>query len=74
VCSSDLKTLTVLNLKRLGDQYIISVVELRDEKTRDKTRFVVREAQVDLDFSPAIFTPDALSRAIPPPTNLQRVR
>lgn len=68
------KTLTVLNLKRLGDQYIISVVELRDEKTRDKTRFVVREAQVDLDFSPAIFSPASLTRGISPPANLQRVR
>jgi hypothetical protein len=68
------QTLTVLNLRRLDDQYIISVVELRDERTRDKTRFVVNEARVGLDFSPAIFSPAALSRAIPPPANLQRVR
>jgi len=68
------KTLTVLNLKRLGDQYIISVVEVRDETTRDKTRFVVREAGLDIDFSPVIFTPGTLDRAIPPPADLQPVR
>ncbi|MBC8040139.1 MAG: hypothetical protein H7Y06_06330 [Opitutaceae bacterium] len=68
-----LKSLNVLDLKKVDDQWMVKTIDLRDEVTRDKTQFVVTGAALGLDFSGVLFEPASLAEAItPPPAN--RVR
>ena len=68
-----LKSLTVLDLKKVDDQWMVKTIDLRDEITRDKTQFVVTGAALGLDFSGVLFEPASLAEGIaPPPAN--RVR
>ncbi len=62
-----LKTMSVLDLKKVGAYWIVKSIDLKDENTRNKTRFVVTGAAMDQDFSPILFTPDALLHSIPRP-------
>jgi hypothetical protein len=62
-----LKSMTVLDLKKVDGQWMVKTVDLRDETTRDKTQFVVTGAALGLDFSPVVFSPEALARDIAPP-------
>lgn len=62
-----LKTMSVLDLKNVDGQWIVKSVDLRDEATRNKTRFSVVGAAVGLDLSPGLFLPDMLSESIQPP-------
>jgi hypothetical protein len=52
-----LKTITLLELKRIGERWIVKSFEVRDDTTRDKTRLVVRAAALDLPLPGEIFTP-----------------
>lgn len=61
------KSLTLRDLKKVADQWMIKVIDLRNEQTRDKTRFQVLRAAVGLDLSPAIFEPGALAMEIASP-------
>ncbi len=67
------RKMTVLDLKKLGDQWIVKSIEVRDEKTRDKVRFEVTRAALDLNFSAALFTPEFLTQEISPPESVQRL-
>jgi hypothetical protein len=68
-----LKSLTVLDLKKVDDQWMVKTIDLRDETTRDKTQFIVTGAALGLDFSGVLFEPASLAEGItPPPAN--RVR
>lgn len=62
------KSLTLRDLKKVSDQWMIKVVDLRNEVTRDKTRFEVRRAALNLDLSPRVFAPEALNESIATPT------
>ncbi|HEY0945072.1 MAG TPA: outer membrane lipoprotein-sorting protein [Opitutaceae bacterium] len=62
-----LKAMTVLDLKKIGDQWIVKSIDLRDETTRNKTRFSVTGAALNLDFSPTLFSPEELSEPVAPP-------
>jgi hypothetical protein len=68
-----LKSMAVLDLKKVDGQWMVKTVDLRDETTRDKTQFVVIGAALGLDFSPVLFSPEALSRNIAPPDS-SRIR
>lgn len=68
-----LKTLSVLDLKKVDDQWMVKSIDLRDEKTRDKTQFVVTGAALGLDFSGALFEADSLAHPVAPPA-AERVR
>lgn len=68
------RKLTVMDLKKLGDQWIPKAIDIRDEKTRDKIRFKVTGATLDLDFSPQLFAPESLTVLIEPPANVQKLR
>lgn len=57
---SPLRKLTVLDLKKLGDQWIVKSIDVRDEVTRDKVKFEVTGAALNLDFSPLLFSPAEL--------------
>lgn len=62
-----LKSITVLDLKKVDDQWMVKTIDLRDEATRNKTQFVVTGAALGLDFSGALFDSAALGSAITPP-------
>jgi len=62
-----LKSITVLDLKKVDDQWMVKTIDLRDESTRNKTQFVVTGAALGLDFSAALFDSTALGSAITPP-------
>ncbi len=53
-----LKTISVLSLKKVEERYIVSAFEVRDEQTRDKTRFVVTAVSFTAPLPPTLFQPD----------------
>lgn len=62
-----LKSITVLDLKKVDDQWIVKTIDVRDEKTRNKTQFTITGAALGLDFSGGLFEPAALADTITPP-------
>jgi hypothetical protein len=62
-----LRTLSLVDLKKVGDQYIVKSVDLRNEATRDKTRFQVTAAALGLEFTTVVFEPARLGEALAPP-------
>lgn len=60
-----LKTITVLELKKSQEQWVVKTVDLRDDRTRDKTRFRVTAAALGLQLPLVIFQPAHLSLATP---------
>lgn len=61
------KTLSVMDLKRVGGQWTVKTIDLRNDLTRDKTRFEVTGAALDQDFSPVVFDPSHLGDALEAP-------
>lgn len=68
-----LKTMTVLDLKKVDDQWMVKTIDLRDETTRNKTQFVVTSAALGLEFAGGLFDPAALGQAVTPPP-AERIR
>ncbi|WP_221028767.1 hypothetical protein [Actomonas aquatica] len=66
-----LRKLTVLDLKKLGEQWIVKSIDVRDEATRDKVRFEVNGAALGLSFAPGLFTPTALQDNYGPPDGVE---
>ncbi|MBI2515430.1 MAG: outer membrane lipoprotein-sorting protein [Opitutae bacterium] len=68
------KTITVLDLKKTGDQWIVKAIDLRNHLTRDKTRFSVIAAALDLTLPAALFEPESLRETPPtvPAASIQR--
>ncbi len=62
-----LKTISLLELKRIGEQWIPKTFDVRDEVTRDKTRFLVKGAALGLTLPREIFARDKLMETINPP-------
>ena len=54
------KTLSLLDLKKVGEQWIPKSFEVRDEITRDKTRLVVTAAALNLALPSVTFAPASL--------------
>lgn len=67
------KTLSLVDLKKVGEQWIPKTFDLRDETTRNKTRFTVTAAALDLDFSRTLFEPARLPDEVRPPSGTQLV-
>ena len=63
-----LKSITVLDLKKVDGQWIVKTIDVRDETTRNKTQFSVTGAALGLDFSNTLFEPAMLGDNISPPT------
>jgi hypothetical protein len=51
------KTITVLELKRTRDQWVVKTIDVRSDTTRDKTRFRVTAAALGISHPRAIFRP-----------------
>jgi hypothetical protein len=66
------RKLTVLDLKKLDEQWIVKSIDVRDEATRDKVRFEVTGAALNLDFSRALFAPANLVQLPEPPIGVTR--
>jgi hypothetical protein len=62
-----LKAISLVDLKKIQEQWIVKTIDLRDEKTRNKTRFTVDAAALGLNFSGALFEPAALTDDVKPP-------
>lgn len=62
-----LKSVTILDLKKVDDQWIPKTIDVRDEETRNKTRFAVTRAAVGQDFLPVVFSPEVLDEPVQPP-------
>jgi hypothetical protein len=62
-----LKTISLLELKRIGEQWIPKTFDVRDEATRDKTRFLVKGAALGLTLPPEMFAPAQLAGTVNPP-------
>lgn len=62
-----LRTLSVLDLKKIDDQWMVKTIDVRDETTRNKTRFQVVRAAMGLDLAPQVFDFTALAEPIAPP-------
>jgi hypothetical protein len=54
-------------LKKVGEFWIPKTFDVRDEVTREKTRFDVTAAALGLDFSRSLFEPAQLDDDIRPP-------
>ena len=61
------KTLSLLDLKKVGEQWIPKSFEVRDEVTRDKTRLTVSAAALNLALPSGLFTPAGLMDEVRPP-------
>jgi hypothetical protein len=69
-----LRTLSLVDLKKIGDQYIVKSIDLRNDLTRDKTRFQVTAAALGLTFASAVFEPARLGEDIKSPEASQLTR
>jgi hypothetical protein len=61
------KTLSLLDLKKVGEQWMPKSFEVRDEVTRDKTRLTVSAAALNLALPSGLFTPAGLMDEVRPP-------
>jgi hypothetical protein len=68
------KSITILDLKKVGEQWIVQSIDLRNNVTRDKTRFTVKAAALNLDLPAAVFDPAQLATppAPVPPEKIER--
>ncbi len=62
-----MKTLALVDLKKIGEQWLPKSLDVRNEVTRDKTRFVVTGAALNLELAPAVFAPASLGETVQPP-------
>ncbi len=69
------KTVTVMDLKKVDDQWIVKTIDFHNEATRDKSRLQVKSVATRAEFTGALFSPESLSREIAAPdaTQLQFV-
>ncbi|TAG27940.1 MAG: hypothetical protein EAZ36_06280 [Verrucomicrobia bacterium] len=68
-----LKSFVLGGLVKVGDHWLPKTFDLRDETTRNKTRFVVTAAALGLDFTGGVFDPGNLSGELRAPSQLTRL-
>lgn len=66
------KTISLLDLKKVGEQWLVKAIDVRDARTRSKTRFSVTAAALGLSWPIALFGPDSLA-AEPPPVPPEKI-
>lgn len=69
-----MKTVTVLDLKKTGEQWIVKSIDLRNHQTKGKSRLAFSAAAFDLELPDELFEPGTISVAFPeiPPGKMQR--
>jgi len=68
------KTLSLLELRKVGDRWIPRDVDVRNEETRDKTRLSVTGVAVGIAVDPSTFDPSQLGVAAAPPPGASVIR
>ncbi len=68
------KTFSLVDLKKVAEQWIPKQADYRNEITRDKTRFQVTGAALNLRLPAAVFEPSALAISQEPPAAALLVR
>lgn len=68
-----MKTFSLVDLKKINDQWIPKSFDVRDEQTRNKTRLSVTGAALNLEFSKTLFEPARLGEDVHPPSSGQIV-
>jgi len=68
------KSITLLDLKQVDDQWLVKSVDIRDLRTRDKTRLTFTAAALGLEWPAGTFSPDKLGTPLPaiPPDKVVR--
>ena len=61
------KTLSLLELRKVGERWIPKDVDVRNEATRDKTRLSLTAVSVGAVSDPSTFDPAQLGAAVAPP-------
>lgn len=61
------KTLSLLELRKVGDRWIPRDLDVRDDVTRDKTRLSVTAIAIGIPADPAVFDPASLGGSAAPP-------
>ncbi len=61
-----IKGMTLIDLKKVGEQWLVKSIDLRNNATRDKTRLTFKAAALDLDLPTETFTPAQLGEPLPP--------
>lgn len=69
-----LKTSALVDLKKVGEQWIPKSFDVRNEVSRDKTRFVVTAVALNLEFPANVFAPATLTDNILAPAADRIVR
>jgi len=59
------KSVKVLNFKKVQDQWIVKTIDLVDNVSKDKTRFDIRRAALNLQFDHSYFKPEKLLEPFP---------
>jgi hypothetical protein len=69
-----LKTMTLVGLKKIQGQYLPKEIDVRNDATRDKTRFELTAAAMGVALAPSFLEPGQLSApaAIPPSSKIER--
>ena len=62
-----LKTTSLIDLKKVGGQWMVKSIDVRDDTTRNKTRLLFTGAALNLALPAATFLPAALGNVISPP-------
>jgi len=69
-----LKTMTLVDLKKVQGQEMAKEIDVRNDATRDKTRFELTAAAMGVALAPSIFEPDQLAgpAGVPAPGRIER--
>jgi hypothetical protein len=68
------KTLSLLELRKVGDRWIPKDLDVRNESTRDKTRLSLTAVAIGFDPGAQAFNADGLGSALPPPPAARVIR
>lgn len=60
------KSMTLLDLKKIGEQWLVKSADLRNLVTRDKTRLTFQAVALGLELPPETFSAEQLGRPVPP--------
>jgi len=69
-----LKSITVLDLKKVGEQWLVKSIDLRNRATKNKTRFEVTAAALNLTLPATVFALEHLGEptGLPEGTKMER--
>ncbi len=68
------KTLSLLELRKVGDRWIPKDLDVRNEATRDKTRLTLTGVAIGVPQDPQAFDPAQLGSALEPPSTKRVIR